>query len=154
GAAGLVEFEDVDRFKPVINLTESGWTLVRGQTEGPILLALSDELAAKIRFGGLLRIAPKSSASRAKTDNGLLGLAEPAPEPNSPPSAAAPLPDGDPLVARLRELRRAWAREANLSPGYVFNNETLDAIAHERPRTPHDLAQIKGIGPSKLERYG
>jgi ATP-dependent DNA helicase RecQ len=51
-------------------------------------------------------------------------------------------------------LRADLAREAGLPPHYIFTHETLECLARERPETPLDLASIKGIGPSKLERYG
>jgi ATP-dependent DNA helicase RecQ len=40
-------------------------------------------------------------------------------------------------------------------PAYVvFHDSTLAAIAAARPETTDRLAGIKGVGPSKLARYG
>ena len=40
-------------------------------------------------------------------------------------------------------------------PAYVvFHDSVLQAIAAARPETLGELAQISGVGPAKLERYG
>jgi ATP-dependent DNA helicase RecQ len=139
--AGLVEAQEVDRFKPVVTLAEEGWAWLRSQGAEPLDLSLPDDLAAKVRRGGLAR-------ARAASPPPSIPI-----EPSFESEAPTPGAD-DPLMVRLRALRASWAREANLSPGYVLANETLAAIVRERPSTPHALASIKGIGPSKLERYG
>jgi DNA helicase-2/ATP-dependent DNA helicase PcrA len=36
----------------------------------------------------------------------------------------------------------------------VFTDATLTAIAEARPASLEELAQLAGIGPSKLEKYG
>ena len=36
----------------------------------------------------------------------------------------------------------------------MFTDETLYALASERPLTENELLDIKGIGPVKVERYG
>jgi superfamily II DNA helicase RecQ len=36
----------------------------------------------------------------------------------------------------------------------VFHDSTLAAIAAARPENSERLARIKGVGPSKLARYG
>ena len=146
-AAGLVESQEIDRFKPIIALAEAGWSWLRAPDPGPLTIALPAELGVKVRNGGLERRS-RSTQSVSST----AAQAEP-PEIESGPETTQADTDG-PLRERLRAMRTEWAREANLSPGYVFSNETLDTLARERPRTPHALASIKGIGPAKLERYG
>jgi len=39
-------------------------------------------------------------------------------------------------------------------PVVVFPDRTLRALAASRPRDNSELAEIDGIGPAKLERYG
>ena len=40
-------------------------------------------------------------------------------------------------------------------PAYVvFHDTTLAEIAVRRPSTAGELAQVAGVGPTKLERYG
>src|SRR5699024_5881941 len=52
----------------------------------------------------------------------------------------------------------AWRKEEAESqdvPAYiVLPNATLEAIAHENPQTLEALDAIKGIGQTRLERYG
>lgn len=46
-------------------------------------------------------------------------------------------------------------RAAAGKPAYtVAHNRTLEAIAAQRPGSLEDLAQVKGVGPSFLERHG
>jgi len=66
------------------------------------------------------------------------------------------LPDGfDPaLYARLVEWRSSTARE-NAKPAYtVLHDRTLRAVAAQAPESTESLAELPGIGPSKLEVYG
>jgi ATP-dependent DNA helicase RecQ len=60
-------------------------------------------------------------------------------------------PADAPLLAALRKWR---ARTADGKPAYtVAHNRTLEAIAALRPSSEDDLAQIKGVGPTFLERH-
>jgi superfamily II DNA helicase RecQ len=60
------------------------------------------------------------------------------------------------LSARLYdELRRFREGARQGKPAYVvFDDKTLVAIAEAVPTTLTELAQVKGVGPSKLEQYG
>jgi ATP-dependent DNA helicase UvrD/PcrA len=89
---------------------------------------------------------------------------EPDPEPASrePPSrrarpVAAP-PASTIEVASLREKLRSWraARaKADAVPAFVvFSDATLYELAERRPQSPAELLSVKGIGPSKLDKYG
>jgi len=63
------------------------------------------------------------------------------------------LPD-TPEVAALRRWRRERA-EADGVPAYVvFHDTTLAEIAERRPVSRGELADVPGIGPTKLDRYG
>jgi ATP-dependent DNA helicase RecQ len=55
---------------------------------------------------------------------------------------------------RLREWRLERARADNVPPYVVFHDSVLHAIAAARPSSIGELAQISGVGPAKLERYG
>jgi DNA helicase-2/ATP-dependent DNA helicase PcrA len=37
---------------------------------------------------------------------------------------------------------------------HVFSNRDLVAIAVQRPGSLTELAEVRGVGPQKLERYG
>lgn len=56
------------------------------------------------------------------------------------------------LFERLRALR---LRLAAGKPAYVvFPDEVLRTLAERRPATLAEMAELRGIGPAKLERYG
>ena len=60
----------------------------------------------------------------------------------------------DPLFAALREWRTEVARADAVPPYVVFNDATLTAIAERQPCDERELLAVKGVGPSKLERFG
>jgi DNA helicase-2/ATP-dependent DNA helicase PcrA len=55
---------------------------------------------------------------------------------------------------RLREWRLERAKVDGVPPYVVFHDSVLHAIAEQRPASLGELAQISGVGPAKLERYG
>ncbi|MCQ8277909.1 DNA helicase RecQ [Acetobacteraceae bacterium KSS8] len=54
----------------------------------------------------------------------------------------------------LRAWRLAEARDQAVPPYLIFGDATLRDIAADHPDTLAELAEIKGVGASKLERYG
>ncbi|WP_419728790.1 DNA helicase RecQ [Lichenicola sp.] len=56
--------------------------------------------------------------------------------------------------AVLRAWRLAEARGQAVPPYVIFSDATLRDIAADRPSSLDGLAAIKGVGASKLERYG
>jgi ATP-dependent DNA helicase RecQ len=58
------------------------------------------------------------------------------------------------LWQRLRAWRREQAQAQEVPPYVIFHDTTLRRIAALRPANLDELASIKGIGPSKLEKYG
>jgi ATP-dependent DNA helicase RecQ len=58
------------------------------------------------------------------------------------------------LLEVLRTWRAGQARAHGLPAYLVFSDATLAEVAARRPRSQDDLAEVKGIGPRKLERYG
>jgi ATP-dependent DNA helicase RecQ len=58
------------------------------------------------------------------------------------------------LLEQLRTLRRTIAKENQVPAYVVFPDRTLAEMAVRRPRTSAALAGIRGVGPTKLERYG
>lgn len=138
-SAKLVESREVGRFRQVVETTQAGREWLRLRGEAPLRIEIDDPLFQKLR---LLERREKSAGTASGDD---------------PPTHADSEPNEQPaenLAARLKSLRTSWARLAGISPAYVLTNETLDAIVRELPDTPAALAAIKGIGPSKLERYG
>ena len=60
----------------------------------------------------------------------------------------------DPLFEALRETRRSLAAQAGVPPYVIFHDSTLREIAAARPATLAELAQVNGVGRTKLDRYG
>ena len=70
-------------------------------------------------------------------------------------ATAAILPDADRgLFEALRAKRLELARAQAVPPYVVFSDRTLLEIAARRPVTLEQLADVHGIGESKLARYG
>ena len=73
-------------------------------------------------------------------------------EPQDPVASLDP-----PALARFERLR-AWrlsvAQEARLPPYVVAHDSLLRILAEAVPTTLDELADLPGIGPTKLERYG
>jgi ATP-dependent DNA helicase RecQ len=86
-----------------------------------------------------LRTDP-AEAKRARTRR--------APSPALVSAAEAPVWD------RLRALRLELAREQGVPPYIIFHDATLLDMLRHRPRDLRSMAQIPGVGRSKLERYG
>ena len=61
--------------------------------------------------------------------------------------------EGGPFAA-LRAWRLEQARAQGLPPYLIFADSVLRDIAAVRPATLGELSRIKGVGASKLERYG
>ncbi len=69
----------------------------------------------------------------------------------------ASAPQGTPnagLFEALRSWRAGVAKTQSLPPYVIFHDAVLRDIAAVQPKTPEELAEIKGMGGSKLERYG
>ena len=60
----------------------------------------------------------------------------------------------DSLIERLKNYRLTKAKEKNLPPYYVFNDETLNEIISIKPQTIDELLTVKGFGQKKCEWYG
>jgi ATP-dependent DNA helicase RecQ len=72
------------------------------------------------------------------------------------PSLAAPVAGGEagPIVAELRAWRSRRASEDGVPAYVVLHDATLRELAARLPRSPAELAVVKGLGPTKVERYG
>jgi ATP-dependent DNA helicase RecQ len=135
--AGLIEAHEVDSFRPVIALSDSGRAFLKDPST-TVALELPADLASKVKLGGLARIVPKAPA---RANGG-----------ESPEDGVSA--ESDPLWERLRKLRLVCSREEGKPAYSIFPDETLAALVRERPQSPNDLLRIKGMGPSRLEKYG
>ena len=68
---------------------------------------------------------------------------------------AAPVAaEGGPMFESLRAWRSAEARRQSVPPYVIFHDSVLREIAAARPPTLDALGTVRGVGASKLERYG
>jgi ATP-dependent DNA helicase RecQ len=58
------------------------------------------------------------------------------------------------LLAALKTVRTAIAREEQVPAYIVFSDRTLAELAVRRPRSLNALQSVRGVGPMTLERYG
>ena len=103
-----------------------------------------------------VRQAPTVRRGSAKTDSPVeLGKRGRRPGRAADPSDDLPLgEDEQRLLASLKAVRTAIAREEHVPPYIVFSDRTLAELAVRRPRSLHAFQEIRGVGPTKLDRYG
>jgi DNA helicase-2/ATP-dependent DNA helicase PcrA len=73
--------------------------------------------------------------------------------PSRPEPVARPITTG-PVVEALKAWRRERARADGVPAYVVLHDTTLAEIAAKGPRTLSDLGRVRGMGATKLERYG
>jgi ATP-dependent DNA helicase RecQ len=113
--------------------------------------------ARRLGHGGVvLDLTPEGEAA-LRDPAALEGLVEPVEEPAPPCESKAEedkLEVDEALFQTLRAWRSEQARAQGVPPYVIFHNSHLRAIAARLPVTPEALAEVKGIGPRKLEQYG
>ena len=72
----------------------------------------------------------------------------------APAAISVSRPGSEGLFEALRTWRATQARAQSVPPYVIFHDTVLREIAAVRPGCLDDLAQIKGVGASKLQRYG
>ncbi|HWG21875.1 MAG TPA: ATP-dependent DNA helicase RecQ [Terracidiphilus sp.] len=170
--AGLIEVEEAEFEKDgkvipfrKIALTDAGLD-VRPNT--PLELLFSEGFVEEFATASRTPSGKKpgrSSAPRAATNPGspkalpaatissAVGPARSALQKKSAEPAA--LPSANPeLAAKLKDWRAAEARRLGVPAYVVLHDRTLHALAALRPKSPHDLLAIEGMGPGKVGRFG
>ncbi|HEY6431344.1 MAG TPA: RQC domain-containing protein, partial [Acetobacteraceae bacterium] len=106
--------------------------------------------------GGLFLVEDKARPIlRGETAVMVRGDADAPRRPRRPASAVPPAvaaPSG--LFESLRRWRAAQARAQHVPPYVIFHDSVLREIAAVQPRSLEELGQIKGVGSSRLRRYG
>ncbi len=100
--------------------------------------------------------APASRGKRQGQPRRAAGRAgrRPATGQAAPASADEISPRDGPLFATLRSLRSELARRDGVPAYVVFPDRTLAEIAARRPVSLAALADVRGVGPARLDRYG
>jgi ATP-dependent DNA helicase RecQ len=58
------------------------------------------------------------------------------------------------LLARLKEVRTALAKEASVPSYVIFSDASLRDMCARRPVTAARFLEVSGVGETKLKRYG
>jgi ATP-dependent DNA helicase RecQ len=132
---------DVDRFRPVVELTELGHQVMTGSASFDTPLPIPPELSWKLAGG-----RKKAEGERAKAEDARR-------EPLALDAQATVEPESG-IVNALRQWRADVAEEAGVPLHYILSNDTLTELARHRPANAEQLRTIRGIGPVKAERYG
>ncbi len=69
-------------------------------------------------------------------------------------AAGGSVGEGGPIFDALRSWRSAEAKRQSVPPYVIFHDSVLREIAASKPRSMDALGTLRGVGVSKLERYG
>ena len=64
------------------------------------------------------------------------------------------VPENSALFEQLRTLRRNLAEEQGVPPFVIFSDKTLHSMCDVMPTTDDAFLTVRGVGESKLEKYG
>ena len=120
-------------------------------TEGHGGLFMVEEVARPILRGEVKVILRQDQPKPAKLDRPERGRGSAA---DSDASGEVSLPVDASLYEALRMWRLAESKGQGIPPYVIFHDSVLREIAAIKPATLDELASIKGVGASKLERYG
>ena len=118
-----------------------------GSGEYASLVLVPDEARPILRNEAkvLLRDEPDRPPPRAKRDR----------DRTRPAAAGTPPSSADEAgFEALRRWRATEAKAQGIPPYVIFHDSVLREIAAVRPTTLDGLAQLRGVGASKLDRYG
>ena len=115
----------------------------RGGSRRPsrFLAGLVPAVRREPRSGARVGVGPGQTASAGRPERATRPV-RPAREPDTP------------VMAALREWRWRRAQDDEVAAFVIAHDATLRAIAEARPSSLSSLARVKGMGPTKLERYG
>ena len=146
--AGLARQRDPDgvKFRPVVELTAAGVSVMKGEQLPPASLA--DLLPRRASANSS---APRRPASRViELDDGRRIVPDGAADaPESTMSAEAAE-----RFERLRAARLELAKERQVPPYCICHDSTLKLIAQYAPSSFQALEKVKGMGPYKVKTYG
>jgi ATP-dependent DNA helicase RecQ len=128
---GLARQRDPDgvKFRPVVDLTASGVSVMRGQSPPPADLA--DLVPSRIE-----RAIESPAKKRAAVDDRPM------------------TPEVEVRFEALRQIRTQIARDRGMPPYIICHDSTLKQMALQAPADETALAGVKGLGPYKIKMYG
>jgi ATP-dependent DNA helicase RecQ len=139
----------------VRQLLASGLLAVKGDHGTLALTELSTEVLRGERQVLFRRDAPRpllpADRGRRGQQAGTGAGSAPRAKPDPPVSLS---PDAEAVFERLRAWRAVVAKEQGMPAYVIFHDATLRQIAASQPTALAELAQISGVGETKLARYG
>ena len=118
--------------------------LETGSGEYASLVLVPEEARGILRGETAVMLREEKERPKLPRDRGSAG----------PASAPAASGEGGPLFETLRQWRTGEARRQSVPPYVIFQDSVLREIAANRPGSNAALGAIRGVGTSKLERYG
>jgi ATP-dependent DNA helicase RecQ len=134
---------DIERFRPVLELTDFGQQVMKGDTTLAGPLPAPTELIWKLEGRGKVEGGRRKAEEESASDNQEMSYP---PLPSSPPDPE--------LLEALKQWRADVADEAGVPRYCILSNDTIVELARCRPQNREQLLVVKGIGPVKAERYG
>jgi ATP-dependent DNA helicase RecQ len=131
---GCLQQEDIEKYRPVVKLTEFGGDVMKAKTSLQNSLPIPADLFRKIHGGA----ASVSKSPKAKK--------------NTPPALSREN-DAD-LLDALKRWRLDIADEAGIPAYFILHNSVLNELAARRPKSTAELREINGMGPAKLKQFG
>ncbi len=110
--------------------------------------------ARQLDHGGIVLDLTPAGKAALQNPAALDSLIRPAKKRRPPKRDEAALDVDEALFQALRAWRLEQARTQQVPPYVIFHDSHLRAIAAHRPVTREALLEVKGVGPSKLEKYG
>jgi DNA topoisomerase-3 len=115
---------------------------------GDILMKDAALAATKARKGRKRKTAASSKTRRSRKPS-----AVPTPAPPRPADRPKLAPDSS-VEDKLRQWRLAEAKRRGIPAFRIFSDQTLKAVAANRPATAAELLAIPGLGIGTVEKYG
>jgi ATP-dependent DNA helicase RecQ len=122
-------------------LTDLSAEVLRG--ERPVMFRRDPPKVAPLARGGRGDAGASGASGGAKSRRAAARI----------PAAELP-PEAEAVFERLRAWRTATAKEQGMPPYVIFHDATLRQIAAAPPSTLAELANVNGVGETKLARYG
>ncbi len=131
---GCLEQEEIDKFRPVVKLTDFGNDAMRAKTQLQNPLPIPIDLFHKIH-------GDEISVSKS-----------PPPDKKAAPEVSHK--NDAELFDALKRWRLDIAHESGISAFRILYNTALNELVTRRPQSASELLEIKGIGPAKAKQFG
>ncbi len=131
---GCLQQEDIDKYRPVVKLTDFGDDVMRSKTQLQTSLPIQAPLFHKIHDDAAI-------------------VSDSPPPPKKPAPALQHKNDAD-LLSALKRWRLEIADEAGIPAYCIFHNTALNEMVSRRPQSAAELLEIKGLGPAKVKQFG